>query len=46
MGGDMSNFYRYFRENMDDLGLPAPESLFGTMQAALANATRQCPTAK
>lgn len=35
----MSNFYRYFRENMDDLGLPAPESLFGTLQAALANAT-------
>jgi len=35
----MSNFYRYFRENMDQLGLPAPESLFGTLQAALANAT-------
>jgi hypothetical protein len=35
----MSNFYRYFKENMDQLGLPAPESLFGTLQAALANAT-------
>jgi len=35
----MSNFYRYFKENMDDLGLPAPETLFGTLQAALSNVT-------
>lgn len=35
----MSDFYRYFKENMDGLGLPAPESLFGTMQTAVANAT-------
>lgn len=34
----MSDFYVYFKENMDSLGLPAPESLFGTMQAALGNA--------
>lgn len=35
----MSNFYRYFKENMDELGLPSPESLFGSMQVALSNAT-------
>jgi hypothetical protein len=35
----MSDFYRYFKENMDELGLPAPESLFGSMQVALSNAT-------
>ena len=34
----MSDFYKYFKENMDGLGLPAPESLFGTLQAAVANA--------
>lgn len=34
----MSDFYIYFKENMDSLGLPAPETLFGTMQAAVANA--------
>lgn len=35
----MSDFYRYFKENMDSLGLPAPETLFGSVQAAVANAT-------
>ncbi|HPR06580.1 MAG TPA: hypothetical protein PK620_17175 [Denitromonas sp.] len=35
----MPDFYKYFKENMDSLGLPAPESLFGTLQLALANAT-------
>lgn len=35
----MSDFYRYLKENMDDLGLPAPESLFGTVQSSVANAT-------
>jgi hypothetical protein len=34
----MSDFYRYFKENMEGLGLPAPENLFGTVQAAVANA--------
>lgn len=34
----MSDFYKYFQENMDALGLPAPESLFGTATAAVANA--------
>lgn len=34
----MSNFYQYFRQNMQSLGLPAPESLFGNLQMALANA--------
>jgi hypothetical protein len=35
----MSDFYRYFKENMDGLGLPAPETLFGNLQMALATAT-------
>lgn len=32
----MSDFYKYYRENMSDLGLVAPESLFGTQQAAVS----------
>jgi hypothetical protein len=32
-------FYRYFKENMDALGLPAPESLFATVQTAVATVT-------
>jgi hypothetical protein len=35
----MSDFYRYFKENMDSLGLPAPESLFGSLTTAVATAT-------
>lgn len=35
----MSNFYRYFKENMDSLGLPAPESLFGTLQITIGTLT-------
>lgn len=35
----MTKFYEYFKENMDGLGLPAPNSLFGTVQAAVANVT-------
>ncbi|NMF87310.1 hypothetical protein [Aromatoleum petrolei] len=35
----MPDFYRYFKENMDGLGLPAPETLFGSLQATVANAT-------
>lgn len=40
-GGDkkMSNFYQYFKENMDGLGLPAPKTLFGSMQTAVGSAT-------
>jgi hypothetical protein len=34
----MSNFYMYFKENMDALGLPAPEGLFGSHNAAVGNA--------
>lgn len=34
----MSDFYIYFKENMESLGLPAPETLFGTVQTAVANA--------
>jgi hypothetical protein len=33
----MSDFYKYFKENMEALGLaPPPESLFGTQQLALS----------
>lgn len=35
----MSDFYKYFKENMDALGLVAPESLFGTTQVALGTIT-------
>lgn len=35
----MSNFYDYFKENMEGLGLPAPRSLFGSVQMAVANAS-------
>jgi hypothetical protein len=35
----MSDFYKYFKENMAALNLPAPESLFGSAQAALGTAT-------
>lgn len=35
----MSDFYKYFKENMDGLGLPAPESIFGTVQLATATAS-------
>lgn len=35
----MSQFYKYFKENMESMGLPAPESLFGSLQAAVANTT-------
>ena len=32
----MSDFYKYFKENMEALGLmPPPESLFGTQQLAI-----------
>jgi len=35
----VSEFYRYFKANMESMGLPAPESLFGTLQTAVASAT-------
>lgn len=35
----MSNFYKYFKENMDGMGLPAPETLFGSAQMAVGNLT-------
>ncbi|WAH58918.1 hypothetical protein LZ023_04920 [Pseudomonas silvicola] len=35
----MAKFYEYFKENMDALGLPAPESLFGSLSAATATAS-------
>ena len=31
----MSDFQRYFKENMEALGLPAPDSLFGSLQSSL-----------
>lgn len=35
----MSTFYRYFKENMEALGLPAPEALFGNLQTAVTSAS-------
>ena len=34
----MATFYMYFKENMEGLGLPAPEGLFGSLSAAVGNA--------
>lgn len=33
------NFYSYFKQNMESMGLPAPENLYGTIGVALATAT-------
>lgn len=35
----MSDFYQYFKENMESVGLPAPHTLFATLASALATAT-------
>lgn len=35
----MSKFYEYFKENMEALGLPAPESLYGNLATATATAS-------
>jgi hypothetical protein len=32
-----NSFYPHFKQNMDSLGLPAPESLFGTLSSTVAN---------
>ncbi|MDB5937209.1 MAG: hypothetical protein JWQ01_4553 [Massilia sp.] len=34
----MSDFYQSFRENMEGVGLPAPQGLFGSFSAAVGNA--------
>jgi hypothetical protein len=34
----MSDFYEYFKENMDALTLPAPESLYGNLMTAVSSA--------
>ncbi|MGD9364524.1 MAG: hypothetical protein PVH87_02430 [Desulfobacteraceae bacterium] len=36
MSSDNKSFYKYFKENMESLGLPAPESLFGNVTSATA----------
>jgi hypothetical protein len=33
----MSDFYKYFKENMDALGLAAPQSLYGSVVTAQAS---------
>ena len=33
----MSDFYKYFKENMDALNLPAPESFYGSVATAQAS---------
>ncbi|CAN7745339.1 hypothetical protein [Duganella sp. Dugasp56] len=35
----MSDFYKYFKENMDGLGLATPENLFGSSQSAVSTAS-------
>jgi hypothetical protein len=35
----MPDFYQYFKENMESMGLPAPQSLFGSVTSAVATAT-------
>nr|WP_314576092.1 hypothetical protein [uncultured Pseudomonas sp.] len=35
----MSDFYKYFKENMEGMGLPAPETLFGSVTSAVGTAT-------
>ncbi len=35
----MDSFYSYFKENMNALGLPAPEGLFKTFGTAVATAS-------
>lgn len=35
----MSDFYKYFKENMESMGLPAPATLFGSVTSAVATAT-------
>ncbi len=35
--GDVSDFGKYFAENMNAIGLPAPTELFGTATLAYAN---------
>ncbi|UMR29267.1 hypothetical protein MJ904_19575 [Massilia sp. MB5] len=36
---NMATFYGYFKENMEALGLPAPEGVFANLQTATANAS-------
>lgn len=33
----MSDFYQSFKENMEGVGLPAPQALFGSFAAAVGN---------
>ncbi|MES2757391.1 MAG: hypothetical protein V4693_08440 [Pseudomonadota bacterium] len=33
----MSDFYQGFRQNMEGVGLPAPQGLFGTFQMAVGS---------
>lgn len=35
----MSDFYKYFKENMEALNLPAPDSLYGSISTAHASIT-------
>jgi hypothetical protein len=35
----VSEFYQYFKENMESMGLPAPATLFGSLTSAVATAT-------
>lgn len=44
MANQSMSFYDYFKESMDSLGLPAPTSLFNTLQTATANISAMLAT--
>ena len=44
MANQGMSFYDYFKESMDSLGLPAPTSLFNTLQTATANISAMLAT--
>ena len=44
MANQSMGFYDYFKESMDSLGLPAPTSLFNTLQTATANISAMLAT--
>ncbi len=44
MTNQSMSFYDYFKESMDSLGLPAPTSLFNTLQTATANISAMLAT--
>jgi hypothetical protein len=44
MANQSMSFYDYFKESMDSVGLPAPTSLFNSLQTATANISAMLAT--